>query len=72
MELENKRLDIERDRMRYDHELRLKEMEIELARINSKGNTEKERPDVPVKLKLQPYDHKSRDDILTYLAEFER
>jgi hypothetical protein len=23
------------------------------------------------KLKLQPYDHKSKDDILTYLSEFE-
>jgi hypothetical protein len=34
MELENKRLDMERDRMKYEHELRLKQMEIELARIN--------------------------------------
>jgi hypothetical protein len=26
---------------------------------------------VLVTLKLQPYDHKSKDDILTYLSEFE-
>jgi hypothetical protein len=47
-------------------------MEIELARINvvEHRNDHKE-PDVPVKLKLQPYDHKSKDDILTYLSEFE-
>jgi hypothetical protein len=72
MELESKRLDIERDRMKYEHELRLKQMEIEVARINvvGHGNDHKE-PDVPVKLKLQPYDHKSKDDILTYLSEFE-
>ena len=72
MELESKRLDMERDRMKYEHELRLKQMEIELARINvvEHRNDHKE-PDVPVKLKLQPYDHKSKDDILTYLSEFE-
>jgi hypothetical protein len=34
MELESKRLDMERDRMKYEHELRQKQMEIELARIN--------------------------------------
>jgi hypothetical protein len=34
MELESKRLDMERDRMKYEHELRLMQMEIELARIN--------------------------------------
>jgi hypothetical protein len=28
MELESKRLDMERDRMKYEHELRLKHMEI--------------------------------------------
>jgi hypothetical protein len=28
-------------------------------------------PDVPVKVKFQSYDHKSKDDILTYLSEFE-
>ena len=72
MELESKRLDMERDRMKYEHELRLKQMEIELARINvvEHRNDHKE-PDVPVKLKLQPYDHKSKDDILTYVSEFE-
>ena len=58
--------------MKYEHDLRLKQMEIELARINvvEHRNDHKE-PDVPVKLKLQPYDHKSKDDILTYLSEFE-
>jgi len=47
-------------------------MEIELARIDvvEHRNDHKES-DVPVKLKLQPYDHKSKDDILTYLSEFE-
>jgi hypothetical protein len=46
--------------MKYEHELRLKQMEIELARINvvEHRNDHKEA-DVPVKLKLQPYDHKS-------------
>jgi hypothetical protein len=34
IELESKRLDMERYRMKYEHELRLKQMEIELARIN--------------------------------------
>jgi hypothetical protein len=58
--------------MKYEHELRLKQMEIELARINvvEHRNDHKE-PGVPVKLKLQPYDHKSKDDVLTYLSEFE-
>jgi hypothetical protein len=55
--------------MKYEHELRLMQMEIELARINvvEHRNDHKE-PDVPVKLKLPPYDHKSKDDILTYFA----
>jgi hypothetical protein len=58
--------------MKYEHELRLEQMEIELARINvvEHRNDHKE-PGVPVKLKLQPYDHKSKDDVLTYLSEFE-
>ena len=34
IELESKRLDMERYSMKYEHELRLKQMEIELARIN--------------------------------------
>ena len=72
MELESKRLDMERDRMKYEHELRLKQMEIELARINVvEHRNDNKEPDVPVKLKLQPYDHKSKDDILTYLSDFE-
>jgi hypothetical protein len=43
-------------------------MEIELARINvvEHRNDHKE-PDVPVKVKFQSYDHKSKDDILTYV-----
>jgi hypothetical protein len=43
--------------MKYEHELRLKQMEIELAQINvvEHRNDHKE-PGVPVKLKLQPYD----------------
>ena len=55
MELESKRLDMERDRMKYEHELRLQQMEIELARINvvEHRNDHKES-DVTVKLKLQP------------------
>ena len=72
MELESKLLDMEQDRMKYEHELRLKQMEIELARINVvEHRNDHTEPDVPVKLKLQPYDHKSKDDILTYLSEFE-
>ena len=58
--------------MKYEHELRLKQMGIELARINvvEHRNDHKE-PDAPVKVKFQPYDHRSKDDILTYLSEFE-
>ena len=63
---------MERDRMKYEHELRLKQMEIELARINVEGHrNDHKEPDVPVNLKLQLYDHKSKDDKLTYLSEFE-
>lgn len=58
--------------MKYEHEPRLKRMEIELARINvvEHRNDHKEQ-NIPVKLKQKPYDHKSKDDILTYLSEFE-
>ena len=71
IELENKRLDMERNTIKYENELRLKQMEIELTRINvvEHKNDHKE-PNVPVKLKLQPYGHKSMDDILTYLSAF--
>ena len=67
MELESKHLEIERDRMKYEHELRLNQMEIKLARINvvEHRNDQKE-PNIPVKLKLLPYEHKSKEDILTY------
>lgn len=61
MELESKRLDMERDRIKYEHELTLKQTEIELARINViEHRNDHKKPDVPVKLKLP-----SKDDILT-------
>ena len=47
-------------------------METELTRINVvEHRNDHNEPDVPVKLKLHPYDHKSKEDILTYLSEFE-
>jgi hypothetical protein len=54
--VESKRFDMERDSMKYEHELRLKQMEVELTRINVvEHRNDNKEPDVPVKLKLQPY-----------------
>jgi hypothetical protein len=60
---------MERDQIKYEHEHRLIQMEIGLAWINVvEDRNDHKEPDDPFKLKLQPYDHKSKDDIMKYLS----
>ena len=64
--LENSRIQLENNRIALKRE----ETEFEKLKLNSdssKNNT----TNVPTKIKLKKYNHKSGEDILTYLQDFE-
>ncbi|XP_033761108.1 uncharacterized protein LOC117342916 [Pecten maximus] len=69
IELEKQRLEFEKFKIdrELQHQLRLKELELELNRGTTKTEATTK---IPVKLKLQPFNH-DKEDVLTYLDEFE-
>ena len=67
-ELEKQKIIAESEREKMQHDLKLKQLELEIAEHS--GSTIGNSSNLPTKLKLQPFDHK-KEDILTYLGEFE-
>ena len=70
-ELEKQKTIAESEWEKMQHNFKLKQLELEIA--ENSGSTIGNSSNVPIKLKLQPFDHK-KEDILTYilyLGEFE-
>ena len=55
-----------------EHELKIRELDLEMEKLKTQ-KTEAEQVNIssPFKIKLQTYSHAAKEDILTYLAEFD-
>ncbi|XP_060075036.1 uncharacterized protein LOC132554744 [Ylistrum balloti] len=67
LKLEKERMEAEKERKDAELKLKMMELEVEKLKLENKNNASA----VPCRVKLQPYDHASGEDIISYLAEFE-
>ena len=59
-----------------EHEMGMKKLELEIVKAKDNNSApvksaESETITPSFRIKLQPYDHKSKEDIITYLNDFE-
>lgn len=66
LEFEKQWIEAAKEKDKLEHELKVKTIELEMLKLNNNSTTTQ----LPVKLKLQPY-NQIKEDIITYLLEFE-